>query len=80
MMYYVLWLKAGETSAVVTIESPKKSDAYQFAIKEFRKIRGLKPNIAIEVKTLYESVDLVMASEFYARLMDQVEKDRLANG
>lgn len=79
-MYYVLWLKCGEKSAVVTVESPRKSDAYQFAIAEFRKVREIKPNIAIEVKTLYESVDPAMATDFYERLMAQVEKDRLANG
>lgn len=79
-MYYVLWLKCGEKSAVVTIESPRKSDAYQFAIAEFRKVRDIKPNIAIEVKTIYESVDPAMATDFYERLMAQVEKDRLANG
>lgn len=79
-MYYVLWLKCGEKSAVVTVESPRKSDAYQFAIAEFRKVRDIKPNIAIEVKTIYESVDPAMATDFYERLMAQVEKDRLANG
>lgn len=79
-MYYVLWLKAGEKSAVVTIESPRKSDAYQFAIAEFRKVRDIKTNVAIEVKTLYESVDPTMATDFYERLMIEVDKDRLANG
>ena len=79
-MYYVLWLKAGEKSAVITIESQRKSDAYQFAISEFRKVRDIKTNVAIEVKTLYESVDPAMATDFYERLMEQVDKDRLANG
>lgn len=78
-MFYVLWLKAGEKSAVVPIEANTKSAAYQFAIQEFRKVRDLKTNIAVDVKTLYETVDPALASEFYDRLMEQVEKDRVAN-
>lgn len=77
-MFYVLWLKAGEKSAIVTIEAPTKSAAYRFAIQEFRKVRDLKTNVAVDVKTLYETVDPSLASEFYDRLMEEVEKDRVA--
>lgn len=77
-MYYVLWLKAGEKSAIITIEAQTKSAAYKFAVQEFRKVRDLKTNVAVDVKTLYETVDPALASEFYDRLMAEVEKDRVA--
>lgn len=76
-MFYVLWLKAGEKSAIITIEAQTKSAAYKFAVQEFRKVRDLKTNVAVDVKTLYETVDPSLASEFYDRLMEEVEKDRL---